>query len=207
MAKIKRTWARMTRDERLTFANHIKTSLTGNANVPAPNPALVAFTATIATAQARRDAVIALETQFRTARMQDAEAQDALIAALDTQSATVESATARDGAKISTTGFILAGSVQPPQPLGQPQDFTVSAGSNDGQLDCRCDPVANAASYEVQMTSDPNTPSSWMPKLIVSKSTFTLNSLTSGQRYWVRVRGIGALGPGPWSDPTTKIAP
>jgi hypothetical protein len=31
--------------------------------------------------------------------------------------------------------------------------------------------------------------------------------LTSGQRVWLRVRGIGSNGPGAWSDPATKIVP
>jgi hypothetical protein len=33
------------------------------------------------------------------------------------------------------------------------------------------------------------------------------SGLASGQRVWVRVRAIGAAGPGPWSDPATKIVP
>ena len=41
----------------------------------------------------------------------------------------------------------------------------------------------------------------------VTKSKATVTGLTSGTKYWFRVRAIGATGPGPWSDPATKIAP
>ena len=38
-------------------------------------------------------------------------------------------------------------------------------------------------------------------------SKATLTGRTSGSRVWVRVRGVGPKGPGPWSDPATKIVP
>ncbi|MFN0074841.1 MAG: hypothetical protein ACKVY0_00020 [Prosthecobacter sp.] len=38
-------------------------------------------------------------------------------------------------------------------------------------------------------------------------SSTTISGLSSGTRIWVRVRGLGANGPGPWSDPATKIVP
>jgi hypothetical protein len=38
-------------------------------------------------------------------------------------------------------------------------------------------------------------------------SSFSLPGLTSGQRVWVRVRGHGTKGDGPWSDPGNKIVP
>lgn len=207
MAKIKRTWTKMNRDERLVFANQVKTSLTGNANVPTPNPSLVNFAAVIATAQTKRNAVADLEVDLRAARIEEAEAQDALVAGLDTQSATVESATGGDPAMIATTGFVIIGPAQPSQPVGQPQNFAVTAGDMDGTLDGHCDPVAYAGSYEVQTTMDPNAPASWVPRITSQRSTFQLTGLTSGARVWVRMRAVGALGPGPWSDPATKIVP
>jgi len=36
---------------------------------------------------------------------------------------------------------------------------------------------------------------------------FSLKGLTSGRRVWARMRASGNKGPGPWSDPATKIVP
>lgn len=207
MAKIKNTWGKMSRDQRLVFANEIKTALTGNANVPTPKPTLVDFAALIADAQDKRSAVSTLETQLRTARIADAEAQDALVAALEKQSVTVESATDGDPLKIATTGYAVIGPAQSSQPVGQPQNFAVTASDMEGTLDGQCDPVPNAHSYEVQTTAEPNVANSWALVLTSLRSTFQLTGLTSGARLWVRVRALGALGPGPWSDPATKIVP
>jgi len=40
-----------------------------------------------------------------------------------------------------------------------------------------------------------------------TKSTTTIDGLTSGTRYWFRVAAVAALGQSGWSDPATKIAP
>ena len=42
---------------------------------------------------------------------------------------------------------------------------------------------------------------------IKHETRVVLNSFTSGQRIWRRVRAISAAGPGPWSDPAVKIVP
>ena len=47
----------------------------------------------------------------------------------------------------------------------------------------------------------------WVTVANPTASVFQLTGLTSGQRVWVRVRGIGTQGAGPWSDPYTKIVP
>jgi hypothetical protein len=47
----------------------------------------------------------------------------------------------------------------------------------------------------------------WITKLQPTTSRWKLEDLTSGQRVWVRARGIGPNGAGPWSDAVTKIVP
>ncbi len=37
-------------------------------------------------------------------------------------------------------------------------------------------------------------------------SKHTETGLTSGTKYWIRVRAVGASGFGPWSDPAVKMA-
>jgi len=66
-------------------------------------------------------------------------------------------------------------------------------------------------SYEVQTVLNPlnNDPSvgPWTPQPSVTKSKCALLGFTSGARIWVRVRGIGPAGAGPYSDPATIIVP
>ena len=89
----------------------------------------------------------------------------------------------------------------------QPLSLVVTAGDFDGSLDAAWDAVRGAASYELQTSVDPVTPSSWAFKQTSSRSSAELNSFTSGAKIWVRVRAIGAAGAGPWSDPAAKTVP
>ena len=68
--------------------------------------------------------------------------------------------------------------------------------------------VRGAKSYEIQISADPPTPTSWTAKMTASKSSATIQGLTSGAKLWARVRAVGADNqPGPWSDPATKVVP
>ena len=59
----------------------------------------------------------------------------------------------------------------------------------------------------VELTDDPTGQTGWRFALNSRKSTATIKGLTSGKRYWFRVTAEGAAGPGPASDPATKVAP
>lgn len=207
MTRIKRNWTRLNRGGRITFAKTVRDGLTGNPDVPTPNPTLVALTAAIDLAEGKQAAVAELETQLRAKRAEEAAAQDALALALDIEASTVESATGGDAMKIVTTGFLIADAPAPPQPVGQVTNFNVTAADIEGALDGQCDPLPYAKSYEIQTCSNPNDPTSWAYRTSVTASSFRLEGLPSGQRCWVRMRALGSLGPGPWSDPATKIVP
>ena len=69
------------------------------------------------------------------------------------------------------------------------------------------DPDSRAKTYEIQLTTADPLVGPWETKARPTASTETITGLTSGQRVWVRVRGIGTKGEGPWSDPATKIVP
>ncbi len=61
-------------------------------------------------------------------------------------------------------------------------------------------------SYSVDL-STPSGTGPWASGRVITKSTATVNGLTSGQRVWFRVAAIGAAGQGPWSGLATKIVP
>ena len=84
----------------------------------------------------------------------------------------------------------------------------LTEGDNDGTLDFGFDKEDLAYSYEIEISVDPVSPTSWQKKMTVTKSSGTITGLTSGARMWVRVRAIGAHpNPGPWSDPAVKTVP
>lgn len=87
--------------------------------------------------------------------------------------------------------------------------LTATVGDEPGEPNSHWDSVTNSQSYAAQIcTGDAPVETAWhyAPPL-GRKSSATLKGLTSGTRYWIRVQAVGALGPGPWSDPVARVAP
>jgi len=92
--------------------------------------------------------------------------------------------------------------------LTQVQNFSASEGDNSGEIDLSYDGVKGAQGYGFQKSQDPNDPSKWVNLEGVGKITkTTITGLTSGDKYWFRVRALKGNEKGPWSDPATKAAP
>ena len=125
----------------------------------------------------------------------------------ESDAAHVESDTKGEAALEIAAGFAVAGAPAAIGPMSQPQDLDVTMGSNDGTLDWQCHPVAGASSMEPQTTTNPMDPATWHTHTAVTQSSGTLTGLPSGVRHYVRVRAIGPLGPGPWSDIASKMVP
>ena len=104
-------------------------------------------------------------------------------------------------------GFAVAAPAAAAGPMTAPQDLNVTMGDSDGSLDWHCHPVAGASGMEPQTTTTPTDPASWKSQTPVTQSSGTLTGLISGQRHYVRLRAIGPLGPGPWSDEASKMVP
>ena len=113
-----------------------------------------------------------------------------------------------DPVKLTATGYDLAASNNtssaPPDVI---DNLKLTAGDAAQTLDGGFDPDELAYTYDVQMTTVDPVNGPWVTMMSVTASVFQLTGLTSGQRVWVRVRGVGANGPGGWSDPYTKIVP
>ena len=208
MAKVKLGLDRLTPDELAAFANVVKTAMTGNANFASPNPTLVALGTLITTLQTKiasyNTSLAAVDTALA-----DRDAADlALRAGLTQEAAYVENASNGDRIKIESSGMGVRGSNTPIGPVTQVLNLIVEASEFDGALEAAWDPVRGAASYELQTSVDPVTPSSWAFRDVSTKSTIHLNTFTSGAKMWVRVRAIGAdNNKGPWSDPAAKTVP
>jgi hypothetical protein len=113
-----------------------------------------------------------------------------------------------DPVALAATGYELVGDNTPATtPPGLIDNLKLTAGDEPGALDGSFDPEPLAYNYEIQCTSVDSVNGPWQNCPSPTASVFRLTGMTSGQRVWVRVRAIGTQGPGPWSDPYTKIVP
>ncbi len=208
MAKVKLNLGRLSIPQKLTLGQNIITAMTGNANFPAPNPTLAAMQTAVTNLQTKNNAVEAGKAAQEQKMTERATAEGAFNAAFTTQAATVQSASAGDATKILSSGMSVIGTSGPVVAPGQVLNLVVTAGDNDGTLDFAFDPEPVAKSYEIEISVDPVSATSWEKKQTAAKSSGTIAGLTSGARMWVRVRAIGAAPlPGPWSDPAAKTVP
>lgn len=181
------------------------------ATPPIPN-----LTAKAAALTAARDAAQTANSDYESARValsnlkqvRDQKA-DALRVEHTAVVAAIESECKGDPVKLTASGYPLAatpgGSSPAPEQI---KNLSVTQGDDDGSVDVNYDPDPAARTYDVQicLTSDPIA-GPWNTKAQPTASSTTLAGLTSGSRVWVRVRGVGAGGPGPWSDVASKIVP
>jgi len=207
MAKVKLNFRKLSVPEKVAKARQIVTALTGNANFPNPVPPLATMTTGIndlntafTTAQANKQA-------WKTSVTDQSMKEDTLDQLVSQCASYVESVAGPNEALINSAGMdakaIGGASTVPDVPSG----LDVTIGDHDGQLDLSWDPVSAAKSYVIQQSADPPTATSWTHAGTSTKSSTTIDGLTSGTRHWFRVSAIGAGGQSGWSDPATKIAP
>jgi hypothetical protein len=194
----------------LTFAQQHEAAMTGNASFTTPLPAATVFTPV-------RAAFATALGSFNTAQQAAKQAttvKDAARAALEdllTQRGNYVELTAagmaNSAAVVESAGFgvkAAGGATQVPDMV---QNLSITAGDNAGELDLQWDPARGARTYDIQLSPDPITATSWTAQPSVTKSKAVVMGLTSGAKMWARVRAVGPGGIGAWSDPATKIVP
>jgi len=191
------------RDKTQTILNKI----TGNANFPAPDPPLAELQATHDALDQNLNDIASAETGLTTLRKQRDALVEQAITGLSAEANYVETASKGDEAKLVSSGFDVAAERGAPQPLGQLGNLSASTGDNAGELDAQWDRLAGARSYEVQTSPDPITATTWQHAVVATRSSVTLGGLPSNAVRWVRVRAVGASGPGPWSNPARGLVP
>lgn len=208
MAKLKLNFSRLSLSEKIAKARQIVTALTGNTNFPTPSPALSVVTTAIRdTETAAAEAQQARQTAKEKTSVQN-QKEDALEKLVAQLAAYVESVAGDDEQLILSAGMdTRARSVAATETPAQPQGLSASAGDHDGEIDLSWDKLTGARSYVIETSNDPPTDKGWSHAGVSTRSTFTVNGLTSGTRYWFRVAAVNANGQSGWSDPAMKIAP
>lgn len=185
------------------------------APTPPATPPLPNLSAKVASLKTKRDAAKAASDAYEAAKASLVSLKEARDAAADDLRnehkalvSAVESEAKGDPTQLSSSGYALAApNVQSSTPPAQILNLVVTAGDMDGALDVSWDPESNSRTYEVQIATVDPVAGPWTTKEQPTASSTQLTGLTSGSRVWIRVRGIGAKGQGPWSDPATKIVP
>ena len=212
MASISANLSRKNAKQLIELADLVAPKLapTPPATPPIPNmgPKVTALTAKRDLAKAASDEYEAAKVALAALKAKRDATADDLRQEHESVISACESEAKGDPVMLAATGYALASpKVQNTSPPAQILNVTVTAGDNDGSVDVSFDPDGAANTYEVQVTTVDPIAGPWVTKAQPTASGATLDALTSGQRVWVRVRGIGSKGAGPWSDPATKIVP
>lgn len=208
MTKLKLELKQKNTGEKIALGQNHITAMTGNVTYPAASR--VPSDAAIQTVQdnlvAAAAAVDAAETVWKQ-RIQEREAaEEAWEVKITARAGYCEALTPGDAVALASTGFPLRGSPSPIGELPAPGDLRATAGSNEGEVDLRCDTVKGASSYEWECRlHDGNPP--WAAIKTSTTVKITATGLTPGALYAFRVRAIGSAGPGAWSDEAVERAP
>ena len=208
MARIKLNLHSLSIPEKIARGQQIVTALTNNTNFPAPHPPLAQVTAAIGELEAAANAAQAArqEAKARTAAQNGKE--EALDRILTQLVAHVESVAGDEQELVLSAGLDVRGPAAPSTSApSAPASLTATAGDHDGEIDLSWDTVRNARSYVVERSPDPPTETSWAHAAVSTRSTATIQGLTSGTRYWFRVAAVTTGGQTPWSNPAVKVAP
>jgi predicted phage tail protein len=119
----------------------------------------------------------------------------------------VESVAGTDDTLITAAGMKVKGSRTPATVPTTPRGVAATAGEHEGEIVLSWKPVPSAYSYVIESSLDPATASNWAHVGIATSATKTIGSLTTGKRYWFRIRAIGPAGESGWSEHATKVVP
>jgi hypothetical protein len=174
---------------------------------PTPNPTLVVLLAAYNAAKAKVEQEIMLEQQLLQVRTERVQCLDDAVEVYRNMGSYVENIASGNAAIIEEGGYDVVQAATGPQPMPKVENNSLTTGDDDGTGDGGWDSVTGGKSYEVQVSPDPITPTSWIHYVVTTTSKVHLTGQPSGQKRWMRVRAINKLGPGPWSDPACCIIP
>jgi hypothetical protein len=189
----------------IQFLKNLITAATGNANLPTPNPTLAALQTLVDDGEDKISAVEAADDECAMLRADRDEHMDKIRLAIAQFIAHAEAATGFDAVKLQSLGLEIRSTGTPLQPCVAPLGLVATVGDDEQEMRVKWPNQPQADSWIVQTSPDPILPNSWVQATVVSDPKVHLTGLTSGQKRWVRVRGVNRLGHGPWSDPVCRM--
>lgn len=207
MAKVKLALQTKSDTELSPYCNNHKTQMDGNANFPTPMPDALTYDAALANFDTEMANVMTLEDALAVARAQRDEARRVLVDLTTQRGDYVNIESDGDAAKILSSGFGVRGIPTPVGELNAPVNLVSKMGANAGEIRLSWKPVFGARSYLADCRQHDVPGSTWEQVKVCPPAKMKVEGLTPGTSYAFRVRGVGAAGPGPWSDETVKMAP
>ena len=207
MPKVKLNLRGLSIPEKLARGRQIVTALTGNANFPSPQPTLAMVTTAINDLDTASAASQRARQEARARTSEQNQKEDAFDQILTQLAAHVESVSGDDETKIMSAGMDVRAPASPSSELATPEGLAATASDHEGEIDLQWNSVDGARTYMIQRSADPPTSESWKHETASTRSSVTIQGLTSGTKYWFRVASVGAQGQSGWSDPATRIAP
>lgn len=209
MSRIKLNLKSLSVTEMIAKARQIATALTGNTNFANSQAMVTQITAAADAAEtAHADSQAARQAAVTKTSIQH-DKTDVLVGILRQAAAYIESVAGDDESKILSAGVSIK-TTTPASSSGDttaPTGLHATAGDHEGELDLNWDRVQGAKSYVLERSPDPSTATSWAQEAIVTRSSATVNGLTSGTHYWFRVAAVTSGGQSGWSDPALRMAP
>jgi hypothetical protein len=205
MSKPKLELQKLTIAELIQRSREILSKMTGNATYPTPNPPLLDISAVTT-------AVEGLLNEAQNAKLEwidkvnqlNSEVAD-LQQKLTLLANYVFNTSSGNAEKIMSAGMEIASK---PGTAPVPAQVIIQTISEvgAGKLELKWKKVPYTKTYAVQMTTNPDDPSKWTNLQSVTKTKYIAGGLTSGTKYWFRVRAVGSAGEGEWSDMFVKYA-
>ena len=207
MGRIRLNLGRLAIIDKLAKGRHIVSKLTNNASFPQPHPPLTEVTASLDEVEAAFGQLQSAKSEVTTrARTLDT-AERKLDEILTRLGSYVESVAGKDDTLITSAGMEVKGSRSTATMPVAPQGVAAAAGEHDGEIILSWKPVSNAYSYTIESSLDPATVTSWTQIGIATSASKVISNLTSGKRYWFRVKAVGAAGESGWSEQASKTVP
>ncbi len=207
MARVRLGLGKLSVTDKIARGRHIVTRLTNNAAFPNPHPPLTEVTTALDELEAASAQVQSAKSEVttRVGAQDNAERKvDQILARLGSY---VESVAGTDDTLITAAGMEVKGARTPATVPATPQGVAAAAGEHEGEIVLSWKPVPGAYSYVIESSLDPATTSSWTHVGIATSATKTIGSLTTGKRYWFRIRAVGPAGESGWSEHATKVVP
>jgi len=185
-------------------AGTIVAAMSGNNTFPTPDPSLTTLTTQADTlsdayaVQKQKVADAASATQATDTALQT------LKASLRTLGAYVQKTSGGDAEKILSSGYAVAKDREPAQIPPAPDGVNATYGDSPGEIDLSWNPIPGRPTYEVHLSEGDT--ATYRYAASSTKSKATLEGLTSGTLYHLKIRAMNPAGQGPFSNPITQRA-
>ena len=185
----------------IAASGRILEAMTGNAQYPAPVPALAgivtARNAFVAAANAPKSGTLGVIAR-RQLRAQ-------LVGLLRSLALYVQQTGNGDPVILLSSGYPLQKTRQPAGLLPAPLNLRLARGTISGQLNVRCNKVAQAGTYQWRYATAA-APTVWTLVDPTMAARVMLEGLAPGTQYVVQVRAVGTQGPSDWTGTASLMA-